>query len=46
MIESQGFNIKLNIIYQDKQCTLKLAVKSKESCSKQTRHFGIKYLAK
>ena len=42
-IEEQGFQIKLNLIYQDNQSTIKLAINGKEISGKRTRHFGIKY---
>ena len=42
-IEQQGFKVKLNVIYQDNQSTLKLAQNGKESSGKWTRHFDIKY---
>ena len=42
-IEHQGFDIKLNIIYQDNESTIKLAKNGKESSGKRTRHFDIKY---
>ena len=42
-IECQGFKVKLNIVYQDNQSTLKLANNGKESSGKRTRHFDIKY---
>ena len=42
-IESQGFNIKINVIYQDNQSCIKLAKNGKESSGKRTRHFNIKY---
>ena len=42
-IESQGFDVKLNILYQDNQSTIKLAENGKYSSGKRTRHFDIKY---
>jgi hypothetical protein len=42
-IECQGFKVKLNIVYQDNQSTLKLANNGKESSGKRTCHFDIKY---
>ena len=42
-IEEQGFQIKLNLIYQDNQSTIKLAINGKEISGKRTRHFDIKY---
>mmetsp|Transcript_34996 Transcript_34996/g.52860 ORF Transcript_34996/g.52860 Transcript_34996/m.52860 type:complete len:213 (+) Transcript_34996:3-641(+) len=42
-IECQGFKVKLNIVYQDNQSTLKLSNNGKESSGKRTRHFDIKY---
>ena len=41
-IEHQGFEVKLNIIYQDNTSTIKLAENSKTSSGKRTRHFNIK----
>ena len=42
-IEHQGFNISLNIIYQDNTSTIKLAENGKASLGKRTKHFDIKY---
>ena len=42
-IENQGFNISLNIIYQDNTSTIKLATNGRSSLGKRTRHFDIKY---
>jgi hypothetical protein len=39
----QGFNVKLNIIYQDNTSSMKLEQNGKESSGKRTRHFDIKY---
>ena len=41
-LEAQGFEVKLNIIYQDNQSTMKLAMNGKTSSGKRTRHFDIK----
>ena len=41
-LEAQGFEVKLNIIYQDNQSTLKLAKNGKTSSGKRMRHFDIK----
>ena len=41
-LEWQGFEIKLNIIYQDNTSTMKLAQNGKSSSGKRTRHFDIK----
>ena len=41
-IEHQGFNVKLNIIYQDNMSSLKLETNGMESTGKRTRHFDIK----
>ena len=43
-IESQGFEVDLNILYQDNQSTIKLAENGKCSSGRRTRHFDIKYL--
>ena len=42
-IEAQGFEIDLNILYQDNMSTIKLAENGKQSSGKRTRHFDIKY---
>ena len=42
-IESQGLNVKVNVIYQDNQSCIKLAENGKEKSGKRTRHFNIKY---
>ena len=42
-IESQGFNVKVNVIYQDNQSCIKLAEIGKESSGKRMGHFYIKY---
>ena len=41
-LESQGFKIKLNIIFQDNTSTIKLQENEKVSSGKRTRHFDIK----
>jgi len=41
-IKWQGFEVKLNIIYQDNTSTVKLEMNGKTSCGKRTRHFDIK----
>ena len=41
-LESQGFKIKLNIIFQDNTSTIKLQKNGKVSSGKRTRHFDIK----
>jgi hypothetical protein len=41
-IEHQGFEVKLNVIYQDNTSTIKLAENGKTSSGKRTRHFDIK----
>jgi hypothetical protein len=42
-IEAQGFEVKLNIVYQDNTSTMKLENNGKASSGKRTRHFDIKY---
>ena len=42
-IEAQGFEIDLNILYQDNMSTIRLAENGKHSSGKRTRHFDIKY---
>ena len=42
-IESQGFQINLDVIYQVNTSTIKLAENGKYSSEKRTRHFDIKY---
>ena len=41
-IEWQGFEVKLNILYQDNASTFKLEMNGKTNCGKITRHFDIK----
>ena len=41
-IEHQGFNVKLNIIYQDNMSSFKLETNGMESTGKRTHHFDIK----
>jgi hypothetical protein len=41
-IESQGFDVKLNVIYQDNTSAMKLENNAKGSSGKRTRHFDIK----
>lgn len=41
-VEAQGFEVKLNIVYQDNQSTIKLGNNGKASSGKRTRHFDIK----
>jgi len=42
-IESQGFTVKTNVIYQDNTSSIKLEENGKASSGKRTRHFDIKY---
>ena len=42
-IESQRFDIDLNILNQDNRSTIRLAENGKKSSGKRTRHFDIKY---
>jgi hypothetical protein len=42
-LEEQGYQVKENIVYRDNQSTMKLEINGKESSSKRTRHFNIKY---
>ena len=42
LIEWKGFEVKLNILYQDNTSTIKLEMNGKTSCGKRTRHFDIK----
>ena len=41
-VEAQGFDIMLNIIYQDNTSTIKLSNNGSASSGKRTRHFDIK----
>lgn len=41
-IESQGFKVNLNIIYQDNTSTIKLMNNGKRRPGKHTRHFDIR----
>ena len=41
-IEWQGFQVKLNILYQENTSTMILEINGKTSCGKWTRHFDIK----
>ena len=41
-IEHQGFNVNLNMIYQDNMSSLRLETNGMESTGKQTRHFDLK----
>ena len=40
---SQGFEIEANIVYRDNTSSMKLEENGRESASKRTRHFNIKY---
>ena len=42
-IESQGFKVELNVVYQNNESNLKLAQNDKESSRKCTCHFDITY---
>jgi len=42
--EWQGFEVKLNILYQENTSTIKLEMNGRTSCGKSTRHFDIKLL--
>jgi len=41
-IEWQGFEVKLNILYQDNASKMKLEMNGKTSCGKRKSHFEIK----
>ena len=41
-VEAQGFDVLLNIIYQDNTSTIKLSNNGRASSGKRTRHFDIK----
>ncbi len=42
-LESQGYNIKDNIVYQDNKSSIKLEQNGKTSSTKNTRHMEIRY---
>ena len=42
-LESQGYIIKDNIVYQDNQSSMKLEQNGKTSSTKNTRHMEIRY---
>ena len=42
-LEHQGVNVKMNIIYQDNESSMKMEMNGKTSSGKRTRHFDIKY---
>jgi hypothetical protein len=42
-IEAQGFNIPSTLVYRDNTSSLRLESNGRESTSKRTRHFKIKY---
>ena len=42
-LESQGFNVKDNIIHQDNQSAIKLEINGRGSSGKKTRHIIIRY---
>ena len=42
-LESQGYEVKENIVYRDNQSSMKLETNGKASSGKRTRHFNIKY---
>eukprot|EP00957_Ditylum_brightwellii_P206765 15349871-Ditylum_brightwellii.AAC.1 len=42
-LKCQGFQVKLNIVYEDNESTLKFERNGKESSGKRIRHFNIKY---
>jgi hypothetical protein len=41
-VEAQGFQVRLNVIYQDNTSTIKLSKNGRASSGKRTRHFDIK----
>lgn len=41
-LDNQGYEVKLNVIYQDNTSVMKLETNGKESSGKRTRHFDIK----
>ena len=41
-VEWKGFEVKLNILYQDNTSTIKLERKGRTSCGRGTRHFDMK----
>ena len=43
LIGAQGFQIDINVIYQDFKSCIKLAEKGKDSSGKRAWHFDIKY---
>lgn len=42
-LETQGYDVKENIIYRDNQSSMKLETNGKASSGKRTRHFNIRY---
>jgi len=42
-METQGYPIKTNILYQDNKSTILLEENGKKSSSRRTRHFNIRY---
>jgi hypothetical protein len=42
-LESQGYSIKDNIVYQDNMSSMKLEINGKRSSTKNTRHMEIRY---
>ena len=42
LLQSQGYNIKLNVTYQNNTSLIKLVLNGKASSGKGTRHFDIK----
>ena len=41
--KEQGYDIRNNIIYQDNQSTIKMAINGRNSCTGNSRHVDIKY---
>jgi hypothetical protein len=42
-LEYQGINVKMNIIYQDNESSMKMEMNGKTGSGKRTSHFEIKY---
>ena len=42
-LSAQGFEVKDNLIYQDNQSCMKLAINGRASSGKRTRHINIRY---
>ena len=42
-LDSQGYGVKENVLYQDNQSAIRLEVNGRNSCTGNSRHISIRY---